>query len=46
MQKRLFDAGINLKNTGDSLIIAPPFISERKDIDRIVQTLRTVLAKA
>ena len=46
MQKRLFDAGINVKNTGDSLIIAPPFISERKDIDRIVQTLRTVLAKA
>ncbi len=44
-QKRLFDAGLNLKSTGDSLIIAPPFISERSHIDYIVGTLRDVLTR-
>ncbi len=44
-QKRLFDAGLNLKSTGDSLIIAPPFISERSHVDFIVGKLREVLGK-
>ncbi len=44
-QKLLFDAGINLKSTGDSLIIAPPFISERSHIDFIVGKLREVISK-
>jgi beta-alanine--pyruvate transaminase len=43
-QKQLFDAGLNLKSTGDSLIIAPPFISERSHIDFIVGKLREVLS--
>ena len=32
LQKRLFDAGINLKSTGDNLIVAPPFISEKSHV--------------
>ncbi|MBP7660649.1 MAG: aminotransferase class III-fold pyridoxal phosphate-dependent enzyme, partial [Burkholderiaceae bacterium] len=43
-QKRLFDAGLNLKNTGDALIIAPPFVAERHHIDEIAGKLRAVLA--
>jgi beta-alanine--pyruvate transaminase len=43
-QKRLYDAGLNLKSTGDALIVAPPFIAERHHIDEIAGKLRTVLA--
>jgi beta-alanine--pyruvate transaminase len=43
-QKALFDANLNLKSTGDSLILAPPFIAEKHHIDQIVGTLRKVLA--
>jgi beta-alanine--pyruvate transaminase len=46
MQKRLYDAGLNVKSTGDNLIIAPPFISEKSHIDFIVSIMREVLAKA
>jgi beta-alanine--pyruvate transaminase len=42
-QKALYDANLNLKSTGDNLIVAPPFISEKKDIDHIVNKLREVL---
>ena len=45
MQKRLFDAGVNIKSTGDNLIIAPPFISEKSHIDHVVSVMRDVLAK-
>jgi len=44
VQKRLYDEGLNLKNTGDALIIAPPFVAEKKHIDEIVDKLRRVLA--
>ena len=44
-QKALYDANLNLKSTGDSLIIAPPFIAEKAHIDRIVSTLRDVLSR-
>jgi beta-alanine--pyruvate transaminase len=44
-QKALYDANLNLKSTGDSLIIAPPFIAEKAHIDRITDTLRAVLSK-
>jgi beta-alanine--pyruvate transaminase len=43
-QKALYDANLNLKSTGDSLILAPPFVAERAHIDRMVETLRTVLS--
>lgn len=42
-QKALYDANLNLKSTGDNLIIAPPFISEKKDIDHMVEVIRRVL---
>jgi beta-alanine--pyruvate transaminase len=44
-QKRMFDAGVNLKSTGDNLIIAPPFVSEKSHIDHIVSVMRDVIAK-
>ena len=34
-------AGVNFKATGDCLIIAPMFISEKKHIDEIIEKLRT-----
>ncbi len=43
VQKRLYDAGLNLKNTGDALIIAPPFVAEDQHLDEIVGKLRQVL---
>ena len=46
LQKRLFDAGVNLKATGDNLIVAPPFVSEKSHVDHIVSVLRNVLSKA
>jgi beta-alanine--pyruvate transaminase len=39
--KKLFDAGLSLKATGDCLIVAPPFICEKNHIDEIVEKLRT-----
>ena len=46
MQKRLYDAGVNIKSTGDNLIIAPPFISDKSHVDHIVSVMRDVLSKA
>ena len=39
--KFCYDAGVNFKATGDCLIIAPPFICEKKHIDEIIEKLRT-----
>lgn len=44
LQKKLFDAGLHLKTTGDCAIFAPQFIFEREHIDRTVEILRTALA--
>ena len=38
--KHCYDAGVNFKNTGDTLIIAPQFICEKKHIDEIIEKLR------
>ena len=38
--KECYKAGLNIKPTGDALIIAPPFISEKKHIDEIIEKLR------
>ena len=45
IQKRLLDAGVNIKSTGDNLIVAPPFISEKSHIDQVVSVMREVLSK-
>ena len=39
--KKLFEAGLSLKATGDCLIVAPPFICEKHHIDEIIEKLRT-----
>jgi len=38
--KNCYEEGVNFKATGDCLIIAPPFISEKKHIDEIIEKLR------
>ncbi len=38
--KECYKAGINIKPTGDALIIAPPFICDKKNIDEIIEKLR------
>lgn len=43
LQKKLFDIGLNLKSTGDSLIIAPPLVAEKKHVDEIAGKLRQAL---
>ncbi len=44
IQKRLFDAGLHVKTTGDAAILAPPFVAERSHIDEMCAILRKVLA--
>ena len=44
LQKKLYDIGLNLKSTGDTLIVAPPFIAEKHHIDEIAGKLRECLA--
>ena len=41
--KSCYETGVNFKATGDCLIIAPPFICEKKHIDEIIDKLRTGL---
>ncbi len=43
IQKRPFDAGLYVKVTGDSIILAPPFIIDGGEIDRMCSILREVL---
>jgi beta-alanine--pyruvate transaminase len=45
VQKRLYDRGLHVKSTGESLILAPPLVAERSHIDEIVGKLRAVLAE-
>jgi beta-alanine--pyruvate transaminase len=44
-QKRLFDAGLHLKATGDAIIMAPAYVAERKHIDEMISIIRTVLSR-
>ena len=43
LQKRLFDAGLHVKATGDSLLLAPAFVMTRAQVDELVGVLRDVL---
>ncbi len=42
-QKRLFAAGMHVKMTGDSGIVAPPLVAEKEHIDEACRILRQVL---
>ena len=44
-QKKLFEAGLHIKMTGDSGLVAPPLIAEREHVDQICDILRSVLSK-
>jgi beta-alanine--pyruvate transaminase len=44
VQKRLFDAGLHVKATGDALLVAPAFVAEREHVDDMVGILREVLS--
>ncbi|MEQ8697951.1 MAG: aminotransferase class III-fold pyridoxal phosphate-dependent enzyme, partial [Bauldia litoralis] len=41
---RCFEAGLLIRVTGDIVALSPPLIVERGQIDRMIQTLREVLA--
>ena len=42
--KDLYNAGVFTKVTGDSVLISPPFVSEEKDIERMIGTIRNVVS--
>jgi len=44
LQKRLFDAGLHIKATGDTGIVAPPRVPEPSHIDEMGEILHKVLA--
>jgi beta-alanine--pyruvate transaminase len=44
LQKKLYDRGLHLKSTGDTLIVAPAFIAEKTHIDDITNKIRDVIA--
>ena len=46
LQKKLFWNGCHVKWTGDTAIVAPPFISEKSHVDEIVDCFRTTLTEA
>ena len=43
LQKKLYDNGLHVKTTGDSAVIAPPFVMETAHIDRMVDILDRTL---
>ena len=38
-----YEAGVLIRTTGDIIALSPPLIIEKSEIDRLVDTLRTVL---
>jgi beta-alanine--pyruvate transaminase len=42
---RLFDAGLHLKFTGDTALIAPPLVAQTQDLDRLFGILGDTLAR-
>ncbi len=41
----LYNAGVLTKLTGDSILVAPAFVAEEVDIDRMLDTIQGVIAK-
>jgi beta-alanine--pyruvate transaminase len=42
---KCFEAGVLIRYTADTLAFSPPLIVEKADIDRIIGTVRKVLAE-
>ena len=40
LQKTLFHSGLHIKMTGDTGLVAPPFIMKKTDIDKLIERLR------
>jgi len=45
LQKRLFDAGLHIKTTGDAGLLAPALIVEKEQIDEMVEILKQELIR-
>jgi beta-alanine--pyruvate transaminase len=45
VQQRLYDRGLHLKNTGNTVIVAPPFVATEGEIDQMVEIIREVCAR-
>ncbi len=43
--QEMYDAGVLTKVTGDSILVAPAFVAEVPDIDRMFDTIQGVIAK-
>jgi beta-alanine--pyruvate transaminase len=41
--QKAFDAGLLIRTTGDTIALSPPLIIEKKQVDFIADTVRTVL---
>ena len=46
LQKALYDRGLHLKSTGDTLIVAPAFVAEARHIEEISGKIREALIAA
>lgn len=44
VQKRLFDAGLHTKTTGDAVLLAPAFVMAAEQIDEVVAIVRETLS--
>jgi len=44
IQNALFDAGLHIKTTGDTIIVAPALVAEKSHLDEVVAILLRVLA--
>ena len=44
-QKRLFDAGLHVKATGDAIIMAPAYVAQSKHVDEMIAIIRAVLGR-
>jgi beta-alanine--pyruvate transaminase len=43
--KDFYNAGVLVKMTGDTVIVAPPFVADKADIDKMFDIIRGVVAK-
>ena len=45
LQKKLFNAGLHVKTTGNCAVLSPPFVSTTDQIDGMIATMREVLMR-